>query len=254
MPRNKKRIFFTLLLSLMALLMLSSGILLYLRYFDGSPGVYYKDFGIHIPGHYQIHGIDVSKYQKKIAWEQVEQMEVDHMKLGFVFVKATQGTGTVDPRFERNWYHAKRVGLVRGAYHYFNVYESGRSQAHNFMQMVKLTSGDLPPVLDIEQVGGMPANELRSNLKNWLTTIEHHYCVKPIIYTYADFYEDYLLGFFDDYPLWVAHYHNGDHPRTSRKWHFWQHNEEGHVNGINAPVDFNVFNGDSSSFQQLLLP
>jgi lysozyme len=253
MAKSRNRIIVTILTSLFLLAILSLSLILYLRYFDTNPGVFYKDFGIRIPGNYQIHGIDVSKYQKKISWEEVGNMQVNEVKLGFVFMKATQGTGTVDPRFERNWYHAGKVGLVRGAYHYFNVHESGRSQAHNFMQIVKLKAGDLPPVIDIEQIGGVPTSELRLNIKSWLKTIEHHYGVKPIIYTYSDFYEDYLLGYFDEYPLWVAHYHNGDKPRTSRNWHFWQHNEDGRVNGINAPVDFNVFNGDSANFRAMLI-
>ena len=78
--------------------------------------------------------------------------------------------------------------------------------------------------------------------------------MKPIIYTNAHFYERNLAGRFDEYPLWVAHYLVKDKPRINRKWHFWQHSETGRVNGINARVDFNVFNGDSTDFRELLLP
>jgi lysozyme len=51
--------------------------------------------------------------------------------------------------------------------------------------------------------------------------------------------------------LWVAHYLVKDKPRIKRNWIFWQHNESGHVNGIASFVDFNVFNGDSASFEML---
>ena len=253
MSKKSRRLFFTLLLSLFFLLITCIAVYWLLNRFDREKRTYYADFQIHLPENYQIHGIDVSKYQKKIAWDMVSGMKVGNIKLGFVFIKATQGNGMVDTRFERNWYHAKRVGMARGAYHYFNVHQSGRSQAHNFMQIVKLSEGDLPPVLDIEQLDGVPESEMRDNMRNWLETITTHYGVKPIIYTYADFYEDHLLGFFDDYPLWIAHYHNGQQPRANRSWHFWQHNEDGRVNGIDAPVDFNVFQGDSASFNNLLL-
>jgi lysozyme len=83
---------------------------------------------------------------------------------------------------------------------------------------------------------------------------EQYYTVKPIIYTYVDFYEKYLKGYFDDYPLWVAHYLQPHQPRISREWSFWQHSERGRVNGILSNVDFDVFNGDSAAFKALLVP
>ena len=84
--------------------------------------------------------------------------------------------------------------------------------------------------------------------------MEYNYHVKPIIYTYLDFYERYLKGYFDNYPLWVAHYLQPHKPRIKRDWAFWQHSESGRVNGILSKVDFNVFNGDSTEFRALLVP
>jgi lysozyme len=74
-----------------------------------------------------------------------------------------------------------------------------------------------------------------------------------VIYTNVDFYNRYLGEAFDDYPLWVAHYYQRREPRIKRGWVFWQHSDEGRVNGIRSPVDFNVFNGDSTAFRALLL-
>jgi lysozyme len=62
-----------------------------------------------------------------------------------------------------------------------------------------------------------------------------------------------MSGEFDDYPLWAAHYLEKDRPRIRRRWIFWQHSEKGRVNGIGMPVDFNVFNGDSADFENLLI-
>ena len=90
--------------------------------------------------------------------------------------------------------------------------------------------------------------------KIFLNTLEAHYKVKPIIYTYAHFYTNYLSEGFDEYPLWIAHYFEPQGPRINKQWQFWQHSERGRVNGIKANVDFNVFNGDSMEFKQLLLP
>ena len=58
---------------------------------------------------------------------------------------------------------------------------------------------------------------------------------------------------FDSYPLWVAHYYEHKQPRIPRGWIFWQHNDQGNVNGIISRVDFNVFSGDSLEFRNLLI-
>ncbi len=108
-------------------------------------------------------------------------------------------------------------------------------------------------MLDVEQTNGVNKTLLQQRVKAFLYAAELAYGVKPIIYTNADFYKRYLDGEFEEYPLWVAHYLRPLAPRIERNWHFWQHSESGRVNGIAGKVDFNVFNGDSTEFQQLLL-
>jgi lysozyme len=122
------------------------------------------------------------------------------------------------------------------------------------MKRVVLESGDLPPVLDIETTNGASSETIRREVKEWLDALEARYSVKPIIYTNVDFYNHFLKGYFDDYPLWVAHYLQPHKPRIKRDWVFWQHSERGRVNGISSKVDFNVFNGDTSEFRALLVP
>ncbi|HWJ91651.1 MAG TPA: GH25 family lysozyme, partial [Flavisolibacter sp.] len=139
-------------------------------------------------------------------------------------------------------------------YHFFIVTKDGKTQAQNFINRVTLTSGDLPPVLDVEQTFGASAVQIRKEVKTWLEVIENYYSVRPIIYTNVDFYERFLKDAFDEYPLWVAHYLQPHQPRISRDWTFWQHSEQGRVNGILSRVDFDVFNGDSLSFKALLVP
>jgi lysozyme len=215
--------------------------------------VRYPEFGIDIPENYAIHGIDVSRYQSHINWEEVKAMQVEQVQIGFAFIKATEGVGRVDKYFVRNWRRTQEAGLVRGAYHFFVPGKSGRSQAMNFISAVELEKGDLPPVLDVEQSNGVPSEKIRKNVKEFLDTVEEYYNVRPIIYSNVDFYNHHLKGDFDDYPLWVAHYLRKDRPRITRQWLFWQHSEQGRVNGILHKVDFNVFNGDSSDFQKILM-
>lgn len=215
--------------------------------------VRYPAFGIPIPEEFSIHGIDVSKYQQTISWELVKDMKVKDIQLGFAFIKATEGIENTDPQFKRNWKKSKQAGVIRGAYHFFLATKDGRSQAENFIDAVDLEKGDMPPVVDVEQTYGVNIAILKKELKEWLDVVEFNYGVKPIIYTNVDFYSRYLGKEFDDYPLWAAHYYQYNSPRIDRNWDFWQHSEEGRVNGILSKVDFNVFNGDSIQFRSLLL-
>jgi lysozyme len=216
--------------------------------------VRYKEFGINMPTQYAIHGIDVSRYQSTIAWSEVKRMQVKSIRLGFTFIKATEGSSLVDPYFKRNWKKAKDAGMVCGAYHFFQPRKDGKAQAKHFFDNVQLESGDLPPVLDIEKGWNVSKEKVQTEVKEWLDAMEQAYGVKPIIYTYVTFYEKYLKGKFDAYPLWIAHYYQPENPRISRQWDFWQHSEKGRVNGIVAKVDFNVFSGDSAQFKALLVP
>lgn len=213
----------------------------------------YPEFGISIPAGYSVHGIDVSRYQYTIAWEEVKAMKVKDLQLGFAFIKATEGIGNTDGQFRRNWKKAKDAGMVRGAYHFFIASKDGKMQAENFIDKADLETGDLPPVLDVEQLNGTSSFVLKKEIKKWLETAENYYKVKPIIYTNVDFYNRYLGAEFDKYPLWVAHYYQPRQPRINRGWLFWQHSDQGRVNGITAKVDFNLFNGDSLEFNNLLI-
>ena len=215
--------------------------------------VRYAAFGIDLPVNFPIHGIDVSRYQHNIDWKAVQAMQDQEVKIGFAFIKATEGLGRVDNGFRRNWFNAKKALMPRGAYHFFISSKSGKAQAENFIETVNLLKGDLPPVLDIESANGASITDIQQRAKDWLLMIEKHYKVKPVIYTNIDFYENFLDGKFDDYPLWIAHYYEKKKPRIDRKWILWQHNEKGRVNGIDAYVDFNVFNGDSTAFKNLLI-
>ena len=222
-------------------------------YFNRPSFVHYPAFGINMPTNYAIHGIDVSKYQKTIGWRLLKEMEIDGIKVEFVFMKATEGLSSVDRQFSRNWAMAEKHEVTRGAYHFFVPGKSGKAQAENFIKTVRLKKGDLPPVLDVEQTFGVKKDVLQKQVAEWIEVVEKKYGVPPIIYTNASFYETLLAGRFEEYPLWVAHYLQKDRPRINRKWQFWQHSETGRVNGIDAFVDFNVFNGNSIEFENLLV-
>ena len=212
-----------------------------------------KSFGIKLPPGYKIHGIDVSRYQRNINWKLLSEMRADSIRISFVFIKATQGKNYFDPAFDYNWKYAKKYGIIRGAYHYYLPDVNSKKQANNFINVVDLDKGDLPPVLDIEETGTLGSANMLKGIKSWLTIVEKSFGMKPVIYTYISFYEDYLAGNkdFKDYPVWIAHYYHRK-ISTTAKWNFWQHNDEGRANGIDGHVDFNVFNGNKSDLMKMV--
>jgi lysozyme len=214
----------------------------------------YKSFNIRIPDNYTVHGIDVSSYQGKIDWRKVKAMQEDEVHITFAFIKATEGVVIVDPYFQRNWREGPKAGIVCGAYHYFRPKVSGKWQAIFFLQNVRTEKGDLPMVVDVEELNGVAPAKMRVELNAFLKHIEAHTQIKPIIYSGLTFYQDNLQGYFDDYTLWIAHYYKPQlDAGNTTKWSFWQHSDKAKVNGINHVTDFNVFNGDSLAFKNLIV-
>ncbi len=187
-------------------------------------------------------GFDVSQYQGEINWKLADSVD-NRFPLDFVIIRATAGKDAVDAMFHQNWIQSSKTNLLRGAYHYYRPDENSLEQAQNFIATVKLKKGDLPPVLDIEQVPrNQPMDSLRAGLKRWLKTVGTHYGVKPVIYSGESFYKDYLRDHFDGYPFWIANY-NFFVESINSEWMFWQFSEKGTIPGIRGPVDMNIFNG-----------
>ena len=195
---------------------------------------------------FSVHGVDVSHYQGKVNWTTVAEQDIR-----FAFLKATEGLTYQDSFFQRNWAQLDTLDIYRGAYHYFHADRSAQHQAFNFIQTVRLFPGDMPPVVDVEVTKDASPTELRRKLQTWLTMVEIHYQRRPIIYTYQNFYNEYLSGYFDDYPIWIARYNQHQTPelKDDQRWHFWQYGERGSVAGIRGPVDLNVFRGSVSDFE-----
>lgn len=199
-------------------------------------------------------GIDVSYWDAGIDWPKVRAAGQRYM-----FAKATEGITYKDPTFDDNWFGAKSAGLLRGAYHFFRCNVDAKKQADYFIDYVRSVkdNGELPPVLDLETSDGMTKEKIVPAAKIWLDRVEAAFGKKPIIYSGQYFLQDYLVvagggppAWAKDYPLWLAQYPNqyveGMKPYLPRgwfNWTIWQYSDKGVVNGINASVDMNLFNG-----------
>lgn len=197
-------------------------------------------------------GCDVSEYQGEINWAAVDSVEND-FKLHFVLIRATAGSDREDNRFSENWIGAKKQKLICGAYHYYRPDENSLEQAQNFIKTVQLKKGDLPPVLDIEQLpNDQSIAELKKGLHRWLDKVHAHYHVRPIIYTGEKYYENFLKEEFKGYTFWIANY-NFFVEEIKDDWLFWQFTEKATLNGINTHVDLNIYNGTPKMLQYLTI-
>ena len=210
---------------------------------------------INYPEGYEIHGIDISHHQGTIQWDTLtERALIDDHPIRFIVMKATEGATIVDENFYKNFRKAKDHGFIRGAYHFWSVKSGATAQARYFIRNVKLQSGDLPPVLDVEhKTPNLTDEQFRDSVQRWLDIVEHHYGVKPIIYTYYKFKTQYLgTPQFDSYPYWIAHYYV-DKVEYEGAWHFWQHTDAGRLPGIKGFVDLNIYKGSYRELQELCI-
>jgi lysozyme len=196
---------------------------------------------------FDIEGIDVSHHQQKIYWDSLAKKN-----LTFVFVKATEGMSHTDTQFDFNWNEAKRIGLKRGAYHFFSTFTNATDQARHFIQTVKLEKGDLAPVLDFEDNIYFLEPGLKDSIYTWLTMVENHFRIKPIIYTNLNLYNNFIKPSFSNYPFWIARYQSDNLPIPNNSLSYiWQYGNRGRISGINGHVDLNVFLGTQTDFNNL---
>ena len=188
-----------------------------------------------------VHGIDLSHYQGQVFWETVG----GNTKMAYVYLKATEGGDKIDERYERNIELAHRYGLKVGSYHFFRPKAPLIQQLENFRMQCRPGEQDLIPMIDVETTGGLPVAEFRDSLITFLGYIEQVYRQQPLVYTYRNFYNKYLLGQLDDYKLMIAMY-TPEEPvlADGRDITMWQYTSKGRIIGINGYVDKSRFLGD----------
>ena len=200
-----------------------------------------------------IQGIDVSHHNGAVDWPQVADAGIQ-----FVYIKATQGTGYVDPMFVRNLAGAAAAGIAHGVYHYLSPMAQAADQATHFLTTIDSKVGQLPPVVDVEPTfadgsnidlwSRIPMDERVEKVVKFCEAVRLGSGVNPMIYASPSFVEEMLgsdprLG---DYDLWIAEY-GVSAPRVPKPfadYRCWQHSELGTVAGAGAGVDLDVWNGE----------
>ena len=188
-----------------------------------------------------LRGVDVSEYQGRIDWQMLADQNVD-----FAYIKATEGSGYVDPRFAENWAGAADAGIKTGAYHFFSFDSSADTQAENYIAAVPMSGGALPPAIDVELYGAYkrspkPRDEVVGEIRALSDALEARYGVKPVLYVTRRSHALYLRSAGLENPLWVRDVYLP--PLWAKDWLVWQYTDRGELAGYDGPeryIDLNV--------------
>lgn len=191
-------------------------------------------------------GIDVSHFQGDVDWPSIAH------KLGFAFIKGTEGMAYVDPKFKANAQNLKLNNINFGVYHFYLPNEDPKKQAEHFLQTIQGVSPELRPVLDVELSQGLDKKAISKGVTTWLNIVETALGCTPILYSYASFYDSYLGREFNDYPFWLAGFTDQLKPPVSRNnVDIWQYSEKGMVSGVSGAVDLDKALVTSTTMQDM---
>ena len=187
-----------------------------------------------------VHGIDLSHYQGDVFWEAIGE----NAKMAYVYLKATEGGDRIDERYENNIILAHKHGLKVGSYHFYRPKTEQVKQLENFMTQCRPGEQDLIPMIDIETKGGLSTEAFCDSLMKFLDLVEKAYKQKPLLYTYTNFYNKWLVGKIPQYPLMIAQYKDEEPVLADDKEYIiWQYTCKGRIVGVKGYVDKSRFMG-----------
>ena len=192
-------------------------------------------------------GIDVSKHQGEIDWQQVA---ADGVEYAFIRVGLRgYGTGKLveDEYFEQNITGALGAGIKVGVYFYSQaVNETELLEEANFvLEKIAPYRVECPVVYDVEKVSGAEGRmnsltvEERTNLTLLFCQTIENAGYKPMIYHNMEMGALMLdLSALEEYDKWFAYYNQDFY--YPYQYEIWQYTDSGTVNGIEGPVDLNI--------------
>jgi len=204
----------------------------------------------------QSKGLDVSNWNGTIKWATVAAAGYR-----FAFGKATEGTSYTDATYTANRNGSESAGLVFGAYHFARptgstiagATASAIAQADHFLAVAAPQPGELPPVLDLETTGKLPASRLLAWTLTWLGEVYARTGVEPFIYTSPLFWKGNLgnstAAAASGTPLWIAHWTKASQPTVPAQnwngsgWTVWQWTNCLAVKGLKRCADGDRMNG-----------
>lgn len=181
-------------------------------------------------------GIDVSKWQGDINWNEVKASGVQ-----FAMLRAGYGrfAGQADETFETNYKNAKAAGMYVGAYHYSyaKTADQAKEEARYCLSLLKGKVFDFPICYDVEDDSqkDLSKDEIADIVTAFCETLEnagYYVCVyMNLHWLNTKLRED----IFEKYDIWLAHW--VQQTAFARAYGIWQYSSNGTVNGISGRVD-----------------
>ena len=166
--------------------------------------------------------------------------------ISLAYIKATEGTGTKDEKFDKSWNDSQECDLMVGAYHVFSLKKNGQTQAEYFCSaMGESISGRLIPAVDVRLSGFYSIippdkDDVIRNLKVFCKYIHDQYGVYPMIICNERSYDKYLSEAFKNFPICIVS--NFSEPDESINWYFWSYNPRVRLKGYeNKKEYFSMF-------------
>lgn len=192
-------------------------------------------------------GIDVSKYQEKIAWDEVAGDGIEYAFIRLGIRGYTEGDIVEDSTFTYNIEGALNNGIEAGVYFFTQAtsVEEAKEEAQYVIDTLEPYDITYPVVLDVEAVSSNNARTAD------LTKEERtEYCIAfcdmirqagytPMIYGNLKTFMLMLdIEQLEDYDKWFAHYDEDIYYPYDFK--IWQYTDTGKVAGIDGDVDINI--------------
>ena len=192
--------------------------------------------------------VDVSEHQREIDWEKVRAAGVDLAIIRIGYRGYDKGGIHADSHAEDNLGGAEAAGLAVGAYFFSQAVspEEAVEEAEFVLGMIKGRSLTGPVVFDWEPVGDpeartadMTGQTLTECALAFCKTIENAGYRAGVYFNQYQASSMYHLGALTDYVLWLAMYE--DAMTSPYAVDLWQYSCEGIVDGIDLPVDLNLW-------------
>jgi lysozyme len=188
-----------------------------------------------------LNGIDVSRYQGSIDWQQVATSGVS-----FAYIRAGEGATSPDLSFQTNWSGASAAGITPGAYLYFHPAQDPIAQANLLVQQLRAVGfhgGNLVPVIDVETTDSQPPATVVASLRATVNSVQSSIGALPAIYASPAWWDNSVgSSAFTSDPLWLACWCTGTLPVPANNWggngwQVWQYSSQGTLPGIHGRVD-----------------
>jgi len=190
------------------------------------------------PAALAVEGMDVSVFQGAIDFGAAKADGIEA-----VYIRSSYGLTGQDARFRDNYAGAKAAGIPLGFYHYLNAETPERAvaEADRFADLIEGLDYQLRPVLDYEVGARLTPAQATAVARAFLERVEERTGAKPMIYAAASYARRLSLA---EYPLWVAQW-GVSRPQIGEtvweRWTGWQYTATGRVDGIQGPVDRDLF-------------